>query len=131
MPACRAASRTLVPAATSTSTPSIVSLGTGSTPDQGLELVSELLDVADVGADGAVVERADRRAGAALGDVEDRVEVFLPALAVHDAVSHLVDPARRFATRRALPARLVRVEARHDHQRLGDRDRLVEHDHAG
>ena len=60
-PAC-AASMTFVPAGTSTSLPSIVTLGTGSAPDQRLELVPELLDVADVRADRAVVERADRRA---------------------------------------------------------------------
>src|SRR5262245_42090152 len=131
MPACRAASRTLVPAATSTCTPSIVSLGTGSAPDQRLELVAELLDVADVGTDRAIVERADRRAGAALGHVEDRVEVFLARLAVDDAVGHLVDPARRLTARRALATGLVGVEARDDHQRLGDRHGLVEHDHAG
>ncbi len=98
--------------------------------DQGLELLAELLDVADVGADRAVVEGADGGAGAALGHVQDRVEVLLAALSVHDPVRHLVDPAGGLAAGRALPARLVRVEARHHHQGLRDRDRLVHHDHA-
>src|SRR6185369_16057185 len=103
----------LVPAGTSISLPLMVTLGMRATPDQGLELFAEFLDVADVGADGAVVERADGRAGPALGHVQDGVEVFLAPLPLHDPVGHLVDPAGRLAARRALPARLVRVEARH------------------
>src|SRR5215470_611853 len=103
----------LVPGATSTSFPSIVSLGTVTTPDQRFELVTKLLHVADVGADGAVVERADRRARAALGDVEDRIEILLASLPLDDPMRHLVDPAGGLAARRALTARLVRVEARH------------------
>src|SRR5574341_1110145 len=105
MPAWRAASMRLVPGATSTSLPSMVSLGTGSAPDKRFELLAEFLDVADVGADGAVVEGADRRAGPALGHVQDRVQVFLPALALHDPVGDLVDPARGLPTGRALAAR--------------------------
>src|ERR1700704_6763840 len=117
----------LVPGSTSTSLPSIVSLGIAR--DQGLELLTELLDVADVGADRAVVEGADGGAGAALGHVQDRVEVLLAALPLHDPVAHLVDPAGGLAAGRALAARLVRVEARHHHESLRDRDRLVHHDH--
>src|SRR5258708_13980507 len=111
----------LVPGATSTSFPSIVSLGIAR--DQGLELLTEFLDVADVGADRAVVEGADGGAGAALGHVQDRIEVLLAALPVHDPVRHLVDPAGGLAAGRALAARLVRVEARHHHETLRDRDR--------
>src|SRR5439155_676419 len=96
-------------------------------PDQHFELVTELLDVGDVGSDGAVVERADGGAGAALGYVEDRVEILLAAMAGQDALAHLVDPARGLAARRALAARLVSVEAGHHHERLGDRYGLVEH----
>src|SRR5215471_21719356 len=129
-PTCLAASRTLVPGATSTSIPSIVSLGTVSAPDERLELVAELLDVADVWSDGAVVEGADGRPRPALGDVDDGVEVFLPAVSIHDAMGHPVDPPGGLAARCALPAGLVRVEPRHHHQRLGDRDGLVEHDDA-
>src|SRR5437762_5741821 len=99
-------------------------------PDQHFELVTELLDVGDVGSDGAVVERADGGAGAALGYVEDRVEILLAAMAGQDALAHLVDPARGLAARRALAARLVSVEAGHHHERLGDRYGLVEHDDA-
>src|SRR5580765_1466227 len=97
----------LVPGATSTSLPSIVSLGI--VGDQGLELAAELLDVADVGADRAVVEGADGGTGSALGHVQDRVQVVLAPLSLDDPVGHLVDPAGRLAARRALPARFVRV----------------------
>src|SRR5262249_13395262 len=118
MPSRRAASIRLVPASTSISFPSMVSLGTRSTPAQRFELRAEFLDVGDVGTDGAVVEGADRGAAAALGDVEDRVEIVLAAVAVHDAVDHLVDPAGGLPARRALPARLVGVEAREHQERL-------------
>src|SRR5262245_39335243 len=131
MPAWRAASSTFVPAGTSISLPSMVSLGTAAAPDESLEFLAELLDVADVWAHGAVVERADRGPGPALGDVQDRVEVLLAAFALHDPMGHLVDPSRRLAARRALSARLVGVEAGHHHERLGDRHGLVEHDDAG
>src|SRR5262245_7173663 len=121
----------LVPGATSTSFPSMVSLGTVATPDERFELVAELLHVADVGADGAVVERTDRRARSAFGDVQDRVEVLLAALTLDDPMRHLVDPARGLAAWRALTARLVRVEARDHHQSIRDRHRLVHDDDAG
>src|SRR3982074_2035106 len=112
----------LVPTGTSSSLPFTVSLGMR---DQRLELRPELLDVRDVRADGAVVEGADRRPGAALGHVEDRVEILLPAPPLDDPAGHLVDPAGRFAARRALAAALVRVEPRDPHERLGDRHRLA------
>src|SRR5690242_4519491 len=99
----------LVPGATSTSLPSIVSLGI--VGDQGLELAAELLDVADVGADRAVVEGADGGTGPALGHVQDRVEVFLAPFALDDPVGHLVDPSGRLPALRALPARLARLES--------------------
>src|SRR5262245_39128758 len=108
----------LVPAGTSTSLPLMVSLGMG---DQRLELAPELLDVGDVRADRAVVERADRGAGAALGDIQDGVEIVLVTAPLDDPMHHLVDPAGRLAARRALPARLVRVEAGQHHEGLGNR----------
>src|SRR5215471_19169018 len=129
-PTWSAASMRLVPGATSTSLPSIVTLGIVAAPHERFELVPELLDVADVGSDGAVVEGADGGAGAPLGDIEDGVEVFLAPLPFHDPMGHLVDPPRGFATGRALSARLVGVEARHHHERLGNRHRLVHHDDA-
>src|SRR2546426_8567112 len=87
-----------VPAGTSTAWPLIVSLGTrdrfagrgrGDSPgarafNQRLELRAELLDVGDIGPDGAIVEGADRRAGAAARDVQDRVEVVLLPTPLHD-----------------------------------------------
>src|SRR5882672_3456263 len=109
----------LVPAGTSTSLPSTVSLGMrhdlapgrgGRALGQRVELAPELLDVRDVRADRAVVERADRRAGAATGHVEDRVQVRAASPSLHDPVGHLVDPAGRLAARRALAAALMGVE---------------------
>src|SRR3989442_9110778 len=104
-----------VPAGTSTAWPLIVSLGMCLFRDQRLELRAELLDVGDIGPDGAIVEGADRRAGAAARDVEDRVEVVLLPAPLHDPADHLVDPAGRLATGRTLPAALVGVEPRDDH----------------
>src|SRR4030095_726731 len=97
----------LVPAGNETSLPLMVSLGMRTAPlaDERLELLAELLDVADVWADGAVVERTDRRARPAAGHVEDGVEVLLAALPLQDAVAHLVDPPGGPAARRALAAR--------------------------
>src|SRR5262249_58322285 len=57
---------------------------------QSFKLVAEFFDVGDVGADGAVVEGADRGAATALGHVENRVEVVLTTVAGDDAVDHLV-----------------------------------------
>src|SRR5262245_65963552 len=114
----------LVPGGTSTTRPSMVSVGMAS-PSSGnerLELAAELFDVRDVGPDGAVIERADGGARPPARHVEDLVEVVLLALALHDAVGHLVDPARRLPTGRALSTALVGVEASHHHQRLRDRD---------
>src|SRR5690348_12766781 len=128
MPSRRAASMRFVPASTSISVPSIVSFGTRSLSAYGFELGAEFLDVRDVRADCAVVERADRGAAAALGHVEDGVQVILAAVALDDAMHHLLDPARRLAARRALSARLVRVKARQHEQRLGNGDTLVHHD---
>src|SRR6267143_5019487 len=105
--------------------------GRASRPAQGFELGAELFDVGDVGPDGAVVERADGGAAAALGHVENGVEVVLAAVALDDAMHHLFDPAGGLAAWRALAARLVRVEARQDRQRLRDRHALVHHYHAG
>src|SRR5262245_4134175 len=137
MPSWRAASIRFVPGATSISLPSMVSFitvpGGGlrvvSFRDEGLEFGTEFFDVGDVGADGAVEEGADGRAGPALGEVEDGVEIVLAAVAVHDPVGHLVDPARGLPARCALATALVGVEARHHHEGLGDGDRLVEDNH--
>src|SRR2546426_9544825 len=112
----------LVSAGTSTSWPLTVSLGMrhalavrrrgGRALGQRLELAPELLDVRDVRADRAVVERADRRAGAAPSHIEDGVQISPAPTPFDDPVGHLVDPAGRLAARRALAAALVSVEAR-------------------
>src|SRR5712691_4595980 len=103
----------------------------GGAPDQVLELGAELLDVADVGPDGAVVEGADGRARPALRDVQDGIQVLLPSLALHDAVADLVDPPRGFPTRRALAARFVSIETGHHHEGVRNGHGLVHHDDAG
>src|SRR2546428_12826420 len=118
----------LVPVGTSTSLPLTVSLGMG---NQRLELTPEFLDVGDVRAHRAVVEGADRRAGAPLGHVEDGVEIVLAAAPLDDPAGHLVDPGPRLAARRALPAALAGVEPRDHPERLGARPRLVPGDDAG
>src|SRR5688572_13416042 len=97
----------LVPSGTVISLPLTVSLGMRAAPDQGLELLAKLLDVADVRPHRAVVEGADGGAGPALGHVQDGVEVFLAPFSLHDPVGHLVDPPGGLAAGRALPARLM------------------------
>src|SRR4029434_3623511 len=92
----------------------------GAVADVMIELRAELLDVRDVRADRAVVEGADRATRAALGDVHDGVGVLRHALPGEDPAGDLVDPPGALATRRALPARLVGVEAGDDVERLGD-----------
>src|SRR5262249_40718444 len=106
----------------------MVSLGTAAAPDERLELVAELLDVADVGPDGAVVEGADRRAGRVLGAGQDVVESVFPPLPPNDGGATLVDPPGRRAAGGALPARPVGEEAAPHHERLGDRPRPAKHD---
>src|SRR5215475_1775300 len=101
----------LVPGGTSITLPSMVSAGMAwpSSRNERLEFAAELLDVRHVGPDRPVVEGADGGAGPPAGHVEDLVEVVLLAFPLHEAVGHLVDPARRLATGRALSAALVGV----------------------
>src|SRR5262245_5359876 len=103
----------LVPGETSISLPSMVSLGMGLVGQEGLELGAKLLDVRDVGADGPVVEGADRGTAAAPGHVQDGVDVLLAPVPLDDAVDDLVDPPGGLPAGRALAAALVGVEAGH------------------
>src|SRR3989441_12797846 len=114
-----------VPGGTSTAWPLIVSLGMrggragrgrGDDPraravNQGFELPSELLDVGDVGPDGAVVKGADRRAGAPGGDVRHGAERvhLLPDL--DDAEDDLVRSTRRLPLGRALLPVLMSIQS--------------------
>ena len=86
--------------------------------DHVLELVAEVLDEALHGPRGRVAERADRVAFDLVRDVDEHVDVGLRALAVDDSREHAVHPARAFAARRALAARLRVIEARDAAQRL-------------
>src|SRR5688572_17724189 len=72
--------------------------------DVVLELVAVDLHERARGHGGGVSERADGAALDLVGEVQEQVEVFLPALARLDAVDDAVEPARALAARRALPA---------------------------
>src|SRR4030095_526935 len=109
----------LVPAGTSISLPLMVSLGMDSASDHRLELAAELFHEADVGADGAVVEGADRGAAGPARHVDDGVEILLAAPPLDDPACHLVDPPRGLAARRALATRLMGKEAREHHEGSG------------
>src|SRR5262245_56913247 len=137
-----------VPAGTSTAWPSTVSFGigpslgedasgsrpavgarppcrprpdvTGAVADVVVELRPELLDVRDVRPDRPVVKGANRAAHAPAGDVHDRVRVLGNDLPGKDPAGDLVDPAGALAAGRALPARLVGVEAGDHVEGFGD-----------
>src|SRR5205809_7453916 len=122
-----------VPGGTSTAWPLIVSLGMrggraglgrGDDPraravNQRFELPSELLDVGDVGPDGAVVKGADRRAGAPSRHVQDRVEVVLPPPTLDDPTAHLIDPAGRLAAGRTMSDAVEVGDLSDSYTRLG------------
>src|SRR5690242_5555838 len=61
--------------------------------DVVLELLAVVLDEALYRPGGGVAEGADGVAFYLLGDVHQHVQVFLPALAVLDALDHAVHPA--------------------------------------
>src|SRR5580698_6016116 len=77
-----------------------------------LELVAVMLDEALHRPGGGVAEGTDGMALDLLRDVHQHVQVFLPALAVLDALDDPVHPAGAFAARRALAAGFRIVEAR-------------------
>src|SRR4051794_19592261 len=74
------------------------------------ELVAEQLDAADDGAGGAVAEGAERAAEDVVAGVEQRVDVGLRGRPRLHPLQDLHHPVGALATRRALAARLVRVE---------------------
>src|SRR5512135_3752894 len=69
--------------------------------DVVLELVAEVLDEALHRERRGVAERADRPSGDVVGDVDQHLEVLVPALAMLDPVDHPPQPAGAFAARRA------------------------------
>ena len=99
--------------------------------DVRLELVAELVEVADHRDRVGVAERAQALAVDALGDRDEQVHVGLCAAAVLDLLEDLGQPLRPDSARRALPARLVLVELRHPHGELHHAAAVVDHDHGG
>src|SRR5262252_73855 len=150
MPRPFAASITVAPLRTSVSLPSIVTLGMSGglllrkgrpgrvaglgreaalVVDVMLKLGPEMLDEALYRQRRRVAERADRAPGDVVGDVDQQVEVLVPALPVLDAVHHAIQPARAFAAGRALPAGFLEVEVRQALERLHHAGGVVHDDH--
>src|SRR5438034_10375893 len=71
------------------------------------ELVAKVLEEALHRQRRRVAQGADRAARDVVGDVVEERQVVHAALAVLDAVDDSIEPARAFAARRALPARLL------------------------
>src|SRR5688572_3459884 len=80
--------------------------------DVVLELVAVDLHERAHGHRRGVAQRADRSPLDVVGEVEQQVEVLLPALARLDAVDDAIEPAGALPARRALPAGLLEVEVR-------------------
>src|SRR5258707_9140856 len=95
------------------------------------ELVAELRDVAGDDDRVRVAERAEALAVDPVADVEQQVEVALRRAAVLELAQDRRQPARAFAARRALAARLVLVELREANAELHDAAAVVEHDDPG
>src|SRR4029077_15862064 len=70
------------------------------------ELVAPVLEIAGDGIDGEVAERAERLAEDAVAHRVEQIEVSELCMARLDLLEQLNHPARSFATRRALAARL-------------------------
>src|ERR1700719_1311625 len=117
-----AASITVLPPATATALPStsrfniLVSDIAGNQTllviDVILELVAQMLDEALDRQRGGVSQRAYGAAGAVVGPGEQKVEVFVPALPVLDAVAHAPQPSSPLAAWRTLTAGLLEIEIR-------------------
>src|SRR5690606_27639570 len=97
--------------------------------DVGEVLVAELLDRARHGCGRGIAEHADRGARHVLPDVEQYIQVLLPALTPLDAAEDLGQPPGALAAGRALAAGLVGVELHDPPDLLHDAGRIVHHDH--
>ena len=104
--------------------PSVDPPATG--PDVRLELLAELLEVAERGHRHALTERADGVAHDAVRDVVEGVELLHRAGSVHELLRDAEQPARALAARRALTARFVAVEL-HQVVEAGDGVRALRH----
>src|SRR6185312_4737969 len=89
--------------------------------DLGFELAAELGEEAEHRPGGGFAERADGVAGDAVRDRRAQVDVAGAAFALGQPRGDARQPAGAFAARRALAARLVRVEA---HDARGDGDEV-------
>src|SRR5512144_2062391 len=98
--------------------------------DEVFELVAILGEDADRRVARRVAHPADRRAVVQLRDRDQALDVLGPAVALDDAVDDPVHPAHAFATRRALAARLVVIEAQHHLQQAHHAGVLGDDDHA-
>src|ERR1035437_2167025 len=79
---------------------------------QGLELMPELLQSTHHWSRARIAQHADRLAGHVLRHLEQRVEIFVGAVAGDDAIEDARGPGRALAALRALSAALVREETR-------------------
>src|SRR6185312_14291126 len=79
--------------------------------DQGFELRTELVDAGYNWNSTGIAEHADRLASHVVGDAEERIEIFVGALAIPDPLHDLGGPRGAFATLRALRTALVREES--------------------
>src|SRR6266576_3126320 len=82
----------------------------GRLPELGFEVGAELGQEAEHRPGGRLAERADGVAGDAVRDIGQQLDVAGLALAARQAVAYARQPAGGLAARRALAARLVRVE---------------------
>ena len=144
MPACWQACRIVVPAATSISVPSIVTLGICQAAclcprtaavavfgDAPLHLRAEMADQPLHRPHRAVGQRADRVALDLVGDVEQHVDLRDRGVAFDHALHDPPHPAAALAAWGALAAALVLVEFRQPRDRLHDVGRFVHHDDRG
>src|SRR5258706_16169670 len=86
--------------------------------DVVLEFVAEVLDETFHGQRRGVTQGADRAAGDIVCDRGQPIEVLVLPLAILDPIHHPPHPARPFAARRALAARLLVIEIGNAQQRL-------------
>ena len=93
--------------------------------DRGFELAPELAHHRAHRHRHRVAEHAEAVADDVLLHRGDDVEVHRGRLAAGDPLEHLHGPVRPLAARRALPARLVVVEAGRAQRQVRDRDRVV------
>src|SRR6202171_3541969 len=134
-----AASITVLPLASTTALPStsrfniLVSDIAGNQTllviDVVLEFAAKMLDEALDRQCGGVSQRAYGAAGDVVGDGDQQVEVFVPALPVLDAIDHAPQPSGPLAAWRALTAGLLEIEIREAQERSHHAARLVHDDH--